>query len=108
MDRLPRDTVSIAALETAVNRLCNLEPSDKRSLIHALALAVEHDGSVTVTEAELLRAIADSLNCPLPPLLASSEERRVGKECVSTCRQRWSTYHYKNTYTLKPRIKHRL
>src|SRR3546814_19163916 len=24
-----------------------------------------------------------------------SEERRVGKECVSTCRSRWSPYHYK-------------
>src|SRR3546814_17965757 len=24
----------------------------------------------------------------------SSEERRVGKECVSTCRSRWSPYHY--------------
>src|SRR3546814_12767180 len=22
-----------------------------------------------------------------------AEERRVGKECVSTCRSRWSTYH---------------
>src|SRR3546814_20006063 len=22
-----------------------------------------------------------------------SEERRVGKECVSTCRSRWCTYH---------------
>src|SRR3546814_5433766 len=22
-----------------------------------------------------------------------SEERRVGNECVSTCRSRWSTYH---------------
>src|SRR3546814_829671 len=22
-----------------------------------------------------------------------SEERRVGKECVSTCRSRWSSYH---------------
>src|SRR3546814_17158689 len=26
-----------------------------------------------------------------------SEERRVGKECVSTCRSRWSPYHYKTT-----------
>src|SRR3546814_20080463 len=26
-------------------------------------------------------------------LLARSEERRVGKECVSTCRSRWSTYN---------------
>src|SRR3546814_12807125 len=24
-----------------------------------------------------------------------SEERRVGKECVSTCRSWWSPYHYK-------------
>src|SRR3546814_12983478 len=27
--------------------------------------------------------------------LHRSEERRVGKECVSTCRSRWSPYHYK-------------
>src|SRR3546814_20116895 len=25
-----------------------------------------------------------------------SEERRGGKECVSTCRLRWSAYNYKN------------
>src|SRR3546814_2054441 len=29
---------------------------------------------------------------------ARSEERRVGKECVSTCRSRWSPYHLKNKY----------
>src|SRR3546814_8160713 len=36
----------------------------------------------------------------LPPMRNSenlpctrSEERRVGKECVSTCRSRWSPYH---------------
>src|SRR3546814_15309092 len=28
-------------------------------------------------------------------LREGSEERRVGKECVSTCRLRWSQYHYK-------------
>src|SRR3546814_17290215 len=28
-----------------------------------------------------------------------SEERRVGKECVSTCRSRWSPYHYKKKTT---------
>src|SRR3546814_3848946 len=26
-------------------------------------------------------------------LTQRSEERRVGKECVSTCRSRWSPYH---------------
>src|SRR3546814_1707733 len=28
-----------------------------------------------------------------PPAASRSEERRVGKECVSTCRSRWSPYH---------------
>src|SRR3546814_14079274 len=34
------------------------------------------------------------------PLLVTgrSEERRVGKECVSTCRSRWSPYHSKKIY----------
>src|SRR3546814_14008694 len=29
-------------------------------------------------------------------LVGRSEERRVGNEGVSTCRSRWSPYHYKN------------
>src|SRR3546814_13261214 len=34
---------------------------------------------------------------PAPAVASSqrSEERRVGKECVSTCRSRWSPYHLK-------------
>src|SRR3546814_20346619 len=54
---------------------------------------------------------AESENCPPPwraevtereretevqrlrMVLGRSEERRVGKECVSTCRSRWSPYH---------------
>src|SRR3546814_20607605 len=32
-------------------------------------------------------------NILLGPGLRRSEERRVGKECVSTCRSRWSPYH---------------
>src|SRR3546814_11760194 len=32
-------------------------------------------------------------------LAIRSEERRVGKECVSTCRSRWSPYTYKKTAT---------
>src|SRR3546814_2897913 len=37
-----------------------------------------------------------SMMCLLYPLdtgTTRSEERRVGKECVSTCRSRWSPYH---------------
>src|SRR3546814_12616700 len=41
----------------------------------------------------------EELFCPFPVpggihcALPRSEERRVGKECVSTCRSRWSPYH---------------
>src|SRR3546814_17926526 len=33
-----------------------------------------------------------------------SEERRVGKECVSTCRSRWSPYHEKKKKRRRNRI----
>src|SRR3546814_12828113 len=35
----------------------------------------------------------------LPISDCRSEERRVGNECVSKCRTRWSQYHYKNRKT---------
>src|SRR3546814_14431920 len=35
--------------------------------------------------------VADKLAAPLHG--RRSEERRVGKECVDTCRSRWSPYH---------------
>src|SRR3546814_7438385 len=48
--------------------------------------------------------VPDGGDCQLPPdwriahmrqEIDRSEERRVGKECVSTCRSRWSPYHEK-------------
>src|SRR3546814_4524383 len=39
-------------------------------------------------EGECLFFLAD-----LHAITVRSEERRVGKECVSTCRSRWSPYH---------------
>src|SRR3546814_17162803 len=40
------------------------------------------------------------INSPSIPF-DRSEERRVGKECVSTCRSRWSQYNYKNKISTK-------
>src|SRR3546814_11947212 len=43
---------------------------------------------------DVMIAIGDQhrlMNCS--EILRRSEERRVGKECVSTCRSRWSPYH---------------
>src|SRR3546814_16589116 len=39
------------------------------------------------------KEIAGTLDRLLVLLPFRSEERRVGKECVSTCRSRWSPYH---------------
>src|SRR3546814_17538152 len=36
--------------------------------------------------------VADLQHLAVHPV-GRSEERRVGKECVSTCRSRWSPYH---------------
>src|SRR3546814_13220901 len=35
-----------------------------------------------------------------PPIGSRSEERRVGTECVSTCRSRWSPYTYKKILSI--------
>src|SRR3546814_15921816 len=45
-----------------------------------------HAGGVELPEFEILQRQAGAGG-------HRSEERRVGKECVSTCRSRWSTYH---------------
>src|SRR3546814_15644246 len=39
--------------------------------------------------------VAENVDKPIGPMIADlrSEESRVGKECVSTCRSRWSPYH---------------
>src|SRR3546814_14127013 len=52
--------------------------------VTGLHLAVVHDSDAIVLD----------LNLPGMDGLRS-EERRVGKECVSTCRARWSPYHEK-------------
>src|SRR3546814_11699881 len=44
------------------------------------------------------RSSHDSRNVAAHPAIRS-EERRVGKECVSTCRSRWSPYHKKKKKT---------
>src|SRR3546814_11470778 len=41
------------------------------------------------------------------PESSRSEESRVGKECVSTCRYRWSPYHEKNK-TLQRDSEHKI
>src|SRR3546814_8606402 len=53
----------------------------------------EHEGQLAARQHR--RCLGRSpLSCRRHPLAARrSEERRVGKECVSTCRSRWSQYN---------------
>src|SRR3546814_21112486 len=54
------------------------------------ALAGERDAAEPAEAARLTAAAPSSTETS-----DRSEERRVGKECVSTCRSRWSKYHSK-------------
>jgi len=42
-------------------------------VLQACVTSVVHDGQVVIEEAELLRAIADALACPIPPFLTSEQ-----------------------------------
>src|SRR3546814_13760618 len=42
---------------------------------------------------EIVQAIRKAIGPDMPILFRRSEERRVGKECVSTCSSRWSPYN---------------
>ncbi|WP_409526120.1 M48 family metallopeptidase [Nitrincola sp. MINF-07-Sa-05] len=68
-----RESVSLSELDKALSKLAQLKPLQKPALLKALAVCIEDDGEITITEAELLRAVADSLDCPLPPLLERPE-----------------------------------
>lgn len=69
LNLLPAAQCDLKALEAALKRLNQLQPLQKPRLLKAMARCIEHDGRIEVAEAELLRAVADLLDCPMPPLL---------------------------------------
>jgi Zn-dependent protease with chaperone function len=74
----PRD-LDLRKLDRALNELDGAAPQLKRQFLTACAACIGADGRVTLEEGELLRAIADSLGCPVPPLqsLAGAETADV-------------------------------
>ncbi|MFG0275418.1 MAG: M48 family metalloprotease [Phycisphaerales bacterium] len=64
----PADT-SLRALDEALSALAGLAPRHKRRLLDACAVCVAADGEAQAPEVETLRAIADALGCPMPPVL---------------------------------------
>jgi Zn-dependent protease with chaperone function/uncharacterized tellurite resistance protein B-like protein len=68
----PASEARLEAFEDALGRLNLLKPLQKPRLLKSLVRCIEHDGRIEALEAELLRAVADILDCPMPPLLAVS------------------------------------
>jgi Zn-dependent protease with chaperone function len=75
---LPRDRVSVARLDAALDRLDGAVPPVKARVVEACAATVLYDGRVLPPEAELLRAVALSLGVPVPPILGDEEAAAAG------------------------------
>ena len=66
---LPFEQCGLADLDRALAALVQAAPAMKRKLLEACAATIAFDKRVTIQEGELLRAISDSLDCPMPPFL---------------------------------------
>ena len=68
---------------TSLKQLAQTAPKVKQSFVDACAHTVLVDNDVTLREAELLRAIVISLDCPIPPFLDASTKSnnsvRIGR-----------------------------
>ena len=65
------DKRTVEILGHRLDTLRQINSAGRKSLLQAVSNTITHDGKLTLTEAELLRAICASLDCPLPPILAA-------------------------------------
>ncbi len=68
------DQSDLPQVDSALNRLSEAVPQIKKNVLNACAQTVAADGVIQEMEAELLRAIADTLDCPMPPFIQPKEE----------------------------------
>jgi Zn-dependent protease with chaperone function len=61
-----------ATLSAALERLRHLAPFEKPRLLKACLEAAQADGKISLAEGELVRMVAATLDCPVPPLLAEA------------------------------------
>ncbi len=67
---LPPEQCGLATADQALTTLTAASPQIKKMVLDACAACIGADRRITVPEAELLRAVADSLGCPVPPVMA--------------------------------------
>ncbi|MDT8320444.1 MAG: M48 family metallopeptidase [Xanthomonadales bacterium] len=70
---MPRKECGLEQLDTVLDRLALAAPQIKKNLLEACVQVVGADGLIQEREAELLRAIADTLDCPIPPFAEFAE-----------------------------------
>jgi len=63
--------LSGARLEAALERLRHLQPFQKPRVLKACVETAAADGRFRLAEAELVRAVAATLDCPLPPVIGA-------------------------------------
>jgi Zn-dependent protease with chaperone function len=68
----PADEVPLARVGDSFERLRRLAPFVKRLFLEACVETVTADDTLGLPEAELLRAIAAALDCPVPPILGAA------------------------------------
>jgi hypothetical protein len=56
-------------LAMAVKRLSHAAPQARKQIMAGAAVSIFHDETISAAEAELFRALGESLDCPIPPLL---------------------------------------
>ena len=68
---VPVAELSTARLGEALERLRHLQPFQKPRVLKACVEAAAADGTFRLAEAELVRAVAATLDCPLPPVIGA-------------------------------------
>lgn len=67
-----RDECGLAEINQSLDRLTQAVPQIKKNLLEACVQVVGADGVIQEAEAELLRAIAETLDCPMPPFVIAA------------------------------------
>lgn len=70
---VPAEQCTFAELETVIHKLAQASAKLRRQVLMACAACVSSDNVVKIREVELVRGIADLLDCPMPPLVGRQE-----------------------------------
>jgi Zn-dependent protease with chaperone function len=73
----PRQEKSVTILDASLDALTALDNDARRQLVRAISEVAAYDGTVNVTEAELVRVVCATLDCPLPPIVSAAALDRL-------------------------------